>query len=229
MKVHEAVRTRIIIVDDHPLFREGLKALIGRSDMFSVVGEAGCAKEAFDLARQENPGIMLVDISMPGKSGIQFIRELHKVMPDVRFIIISMHANADYIVEAFQAGASGYMVKDSASEGLLRGLETVARGEVFLDSALSGEVVEKLLKARADDQGMEDDPYQSLTSREQEIMRLLAEGLMTREIAKKLFISPKTVENHRANLMKKLNLSSAIELVRYSARLGLIDLDTWAS
>ncbi|MBU1249274.1 MAG: response regulator transcription factor, partial [Proteobacteria bacterium] len=117
----------------------------------------------------------------------------------------------------------------SASEGLLRGLETVARGEVFLDSALSGEVVEKLLKARADDQGMEDDPYQSLTSREQEIMRLLAEGLMTREIAKKLFISPKTVENHRANLMKKLNLSSAIELVRYSARLGLIDLDTWAS
>lgn len=221
-------KQRIVIVDDHPLYREGLKALIGRSDRFSVVGEAGSAVEAFDLARQVDPDIMLVDISMPGKSGIQFIREFREVMPSVRFIVVSMHANADYIVEAFQAGAAGYMVKDSASDGLLRGLRTVAAGEVFLDSALSGEVVEKLLKVRSSEDGSVPDPYQSLTSREQEVMRLLAEGLMTREVADRLYISPKTVENHRANLMKKLSLSTTIELVRYAARLGLIDLDTWA-
>jgi DNA-binding NarL/FixJ family response regulator len=220
---------RVMIVDDHPLFREGLKALIGRSDRFRVCGEAGSAQEALSKVKDVRPDIMLVDITMPGKSGIAFIRELRQIMPDIQFIIVSMHANADYIVEAFQAGATGYMVKDSASEGLLRGLDTVARGQIFLDSALSGEVVEKLLKSRNGRQGAADDPYKLLTPREQEVMRLLAEGLVTREVAERLYISPKTVENHRANIMKKLGLQSTVELVRYAAKLGLIDLDTWAS
>lgn len=220
---------RVMIVDDHPLFREGLKALIGRSDRFRVSGEAGSAQEALSLVKEVRPDIMLVDITMPGKNGIAFIRELRQIMPEIQFIIVSMHANADYIVEAFQAGATGYMVKDSASEGLLRGLDTVARGQIFLDSALSGEVVEKLLKSRNGRQGGADDPYKLLTPREQEVMRLLAEGLVTREVAERLYISPKTVENHRANIMKKLGLQSTVELVRYAAKLGLIDLDTWAS
>lgn len=220
---------RIMIVDDHPLFREGLKALIGRSDRFTVCAEAGSALEAAETVGDVQPDIMLVDITMPGKNGIQFIRELHQSMPQVRFIIVSMHANADYIVEAFQAGATGYMVKDSASEGLLRGLQTVANGEIFLDNALSREVVDKLLKSRDQKEEGVDDPYKSLTSREQEVMRLLAEGLVTKEVADRLYISPKTVENHRANLMKKLGLNSTVELVRYAARLGLIDLDTWAN
>jgi DNA-binding NarL/FixJ family response regulator len=229
MNTNSRTRRSILIVDDHPLFREGLKALISRSENFEVGGEAGTAAEAVDRARELRPDIMLVDISMPGKNGIQFIREMRQMMPETRFVIVSMHANVDYIIEAFQVGASGYMVKDSASEGLLRGLETVSRGEVFLDSALSGEVVEKLLKVKEESGGVGDDPYQTLTAREQEVMRLLAEGLSTRDIAERLYISPKTVENHRANLMKKLGLSSTIELVRYAARLGLIDLDNWAN
>ncbi|MGE4470050.1 MAG: response regulator [Desulfovibrio sp.] len=220
---------RVMIVDDHPLFREGLKALIGRSDRFRVCGEAGTAQEALSKVKDVRPDIMLVDITMPGKSGIAFIRELRQIMPEIQFIIVSMHANADYIVEAFQAGATGYMVKDSASEGLLRGLNNVARGQIFLDSALSGEVVEKLLKSRNGRPAGAEESYKLLTPREQEVMRLLAEGLVTREVAERLYISPKTVENHRANIMKKLGLQSTVELVRYAAKLGLIDLDTWAS
>jgi DNA-binding NarL/FixJ family response regulator len=170
---------------------------------------------------------MLVDISMPGKNGIQMIRELRDALPETRFIIISMHSEADYIVEAFRAGATGYMIKESAAANLIQGLNTVAKGELFLDGALSQEVIFKLLQSKSDITPHRD-PYSSLTSREQEVMRMLAEGMTTKEVAAKLFISPKTVENHRTNLMKKLGLQSTVELIRYSARLGLIDLDTWA-
>jgi DNA-binding NarL/FixJ family response regulator len=138
-----------------------------------------------------------------------------------------MHSKIDYIVEAFQAGATGYIVKESASDRLIPGLETVLHGDYFLDSAISHAVVEKLLKSPLKESRVEDADYGSLTPREQEVMRLLAEGLAVREIAERLYISPKTVENHRSNLMRKLDLHNAIELVRYAARLGLIDVDLW--
>lgn len=218
----------IIIVDDHPLFREGLKTIVSRDKRFTVVAEAGNGKEAVSLGREYQPGIMLVDISMPGKNGIQVIRELKETLPDTRFIVISMHSEADYIVEAFRAGAMGYLVKESAASNLIKGLDTVAKNEMFLDSALSQEVVFKLLQAKDGSVDGASDPYSTLTAREQEVMRLLAEGLTSKDVAAKLFISPKTVENHRTNLMKKLGLNSTVELIRYAARLGLIDLDTWA-
>ncbi|QGY39790.1 response regulator [Pseudodesulfovibrio cashew] len=218
----------LMIVDDHPLFREGLKTIVNRNRNYSVVAEAGNGKDGVALARELRPDIMLVDISMPGKNGIQVIRDLRQFLPETRFIIISMHSEADYIVEAFRAGATGYMIKESAAENLIKGLDTVARGEMFLDSALSQEVVFKLLQAKDDAGESRKDPYSTLTPREQEVMRMLAEGLTSKEVAAQLFISPKTVENHRTNLMKKLGLHSTVELIRYSARLGLIDLDTWA-
>lgn len=219
---------QLMIVDDHPLFREGLKAIVNRDERFTIVAEAGNGKEGIELAKKHCPDVMLVDISMPGKNGIQVIRELKDVLPDTRFVIVSMHSEADYIVEAFRAGAMGYMIKESAANNLVKGLETVAKGELFLDSALSQEVVFKLLQAKSTPSGGESDPYSTLTAREQEVMRMLAEGLTTKEVAAKLYISPKTVENHRTNLMKKLGLQSTVELIRYAARLGLIDLDTWA-
>jgi DNA-binding NarL/FixJ family response regulator len=218
----------IMIVDDHPLFREGLKTIVSRDKKYSVCAEAGSGREGLELARKHRPDIMLVDISMPDKSGIQMIRELKEALPDTRFVIISMHSEADYIVEAFRAGATGYMVKESAAAQLLKGLDTVASGELFLDNALSQEVVFRLLQNNSDSQKGSNDPYSSLTPREQEVMRMLAEGLSPKEVAKQLFISPKTVENHRTNLMKKLELKSTVELLRYAARLGLIDLETWA-
>ncbi|WP_285905830.1 response regulator [Pseudodesulfovibrio pelocollis] len=217
----------LMIVDDHPLFREGLKTIVNRDDKYTVVCEAGNGTDGIRLGKRHQPDIMLVDISMPGKNGIQMIRELKRSLPQTRFIIISMHSEADYIVEAFRAGASGYLIKESAAGSLMRGLDTVARGELFLDDALSQEVVFRLMQAK-DEQSAGRDPYTTLTAREQEVLRLLAEGLSAKEVAAQLFVSPKTVENHRTNLMKKLGLHSTVELIRYAARLGLIDLDTWA-
>jgi len=218
----------ILIVDDHPLFREGLKTIVSRDENFAVCAEAGSGEEGVSLARTHKPDIVLVDISMPDKSGIQMIRELKDELPQTRFVIISMHSEADYIVEAFRVGATGYIIKESAAGQLLEGLNTVAGGNIFLDSALSREVVFKLLQTKSDSENDHDDPYSTLTPREQEVMRMLAEGLTAKGVAKELFISPKTVENHRTNLMKKLGLKSSVELVRYAARLGLIDIETWA-
>ncbi len=222
-----AQRKNIVIVDDHPLFREGLKSIIGRNTEFAVVGEAKNGREGLHLTLKLKPDLVLIDISLPDKSGIELTREIRSQLPDTRVLIISMHSKIDYIAEAFQAGATGYVVKESASNGLLKGLETVIRGDYFLDSSLSHTVVESLLNIPIKQARIRDDEYGRLTPREQEIMRLLAEGLSVKEIATKLFISPKTVENHRSNIMNKLGLHTAIELIRYAARLGLIDVDLW--
>ena len=222
-----AQRKNIVIVDDHPLFREGLKSIIGRNTAYSVVGEAKNGREGLRIALKLKPDLVLIDISLPDKSGIQLTREIRDQLPETRVLIISMHSKIDYIAEAFQAGATGYVVKESASNGLLKALEAVIGGDYFLDSSLSHAVVESLLNIPIKEARIRDDEYGSLTPREQEIMRLLAEGLSAKEIAAKLFISPKTVENHRSNIMNKLGLHSAIELIRYAARLGLIDVDLW--
>jgi DNA-binding NarL/FixJ family response regulator len=154
-------------------------------------------------------------------------RQIRTLLADTRVLIVSMHSKIDYIAEAFQAGATGYVVKESASERLIKGLEYVSRGDYFLDSSVSQQVVKRLMDSPAKDEKITDAAYGNLTHREQEVMRLLAEGLPIKEIGEKLFISPKTVENHRSNIMNKLDLHSTIELIRYAARLGLIDVDLW--
>jgi DNA-binding NarL/FixJ family response regulator len=216
-----------MIVDDHPLFREGLKTIISRNKRYQVIAEAGDSQQGLKLALSLHPDLVLVDISLPDKSGIQLIRELRKVDPNMKMLVVTMHSKVDYIAESFQAGASGYVVKESAAEGLLKGIDTVLNGGYFLDSAVSPQVVEKLMTLPAKDARIRDANYDSLTPREQEILRLLAEGLNVREIADKLCISSKTVENHRTNIMHKLNLQTPIDLLRYAAKIGLIDTDLW--
>ena len=222
-----ANKKTVLIVDDHPLFREGLNSLIVRSRGFEVVGEAGNARDGLKLAKELKPDLVVMDISLPDRSGIEVTRNIRSLLPDTRVMMVSVHSKIARITEAFRAGASGYVTKESAADRLIRGLETVSRGEYFLDSSLSSKVVERLMEFPEKEAKIRDARYERLTPREQQVMRLLAEGLSNKEIGDRLFISPRTVENHRANIMSKLELHSIMELVRYAVKLNMIDVDLW--
>jgi len=217
----------VLIVDDHPFFREGLKSLLARHSGFEVIGEAGDSDEGLRKAKELRPDLVVMDISLPDGSGIEVTRDIRGLLPETRVVILSMHSKIDYITKAFQAGATGYIVKESATEKLSECLEAVSKGKHFMDSSLHRKVVENVMKSREQEAKITDIGYNILTRREQQVMRLLADGLSTKEIAEKLFISPKTVKNHRSNIMSKLDLHSTVELVRYAAKFGLIDVTLW--
>lgn len=220
-------KKRVVIVDDHPLLRAGMKAMIDRSAGYLAVGEAGDVDEAIRLAVEERPDLMTMDVSLPGKSGIDAVREIRKVNPVVKILMVSMHSKFEYVAEAFKAGANGYLVKEATGGKLIQALDTLLAGEFYLDGHTSHELIDKLLRGSDADRGIHDERYNLLSPREQQVMRLVAEGVPSRQIAERLDLSAKTVENHRANLMKKLDVHSKMELVRYAAKLGLIDLDQW--
>jgi DNA-binding NarL/FixJ family response regulator len=222
-----APKKTILIVDDHPLVREGLKSILKPATEYEVVGQAGRAREALHLVKSLKPDLVLLDLSLPDKSGLEICREIRNISPPTRILIVSMHSKVDYIVKAFQAGATGYMTKESATERLLGGIARVLDGEYYMDGSVSHRVVEELMQTPDREMKITDAAYDTLTPREQEIMVLLAEGCSAKKAAEKLFISPKTVENHRTNIMNKLGLHSTLELVRYAARLGLVDVDLW--
>jgi DNA-binding NarL/FixJ family response regulator len=218
---------KVLIIDDHALFREGLKIIIDNDERFEIVGEAGTGGEGLEMAKDLKPDIVILDLGLPDVSGVRIIRSLLEASPGAKIIVVTMYSKIGYIAESFQVGATGYVVKESASDSLLKGMHAVSNGEYFLDGRVSTEVIGSLVNLPIQQADNTDENYAQLTSREQEVMRMLAEGMTIKDISAKLFISPKTVENHKSNIMRKLGLSSAVDLVKYSARIGLIDVDLW--
>ncbi len=217
----------ILIVDDHALFREGLKAIMERNPNYEVIGEVGNGRQALPMVRKLKPDLILVDISLPDQNGIELTRDVRKFSSKTRIMIVSMHSKIDYIVGAFRAGATGYVTKESASDKLLEGISVILKGDYFMDPSVSHKVVKKLVGIQANETKVADASYDTLTPREQEVMVMVAEGFSTTEISERLCINPKTVENHRSSIMRKLNLHSTIEITRYAAKIGLIDIDLW--
>ena len=213
---------KTVLIDDHDTFRAGLRQLIEKHPDFEVAGEGADAKQGEEAVRLLKPDVAVIDLSLPDKSGIQLTRILKAAVPETRIIIVSMHSKIDYIMGALRAGAVGYIVKESVSGCLHNALEAALQEEYYLDSALSREIVGRLLEA-AESSDLSDSTYGNLTAREQEIFRLLAQGNAVSNIADKLCISAKTVTNHRANILSKLDLHSTVDLVRYAAKLGLLE------
>jgi two-component system response regulator NreC len=209
--------TRVLIVDDHALVRSGLRKLLEAEDGFVVVEEAGTADEAVRKARLEKPDIVLLDVTMPGRSGLEAAPEVLEAAPKAKILVLSMQDDPSYVREAFIAGASGYLLKEAADAELVQAIHEVAQGRRYvhpvLGARLAAAEAEAEAKAAAD----------PLSEREREVLRLLALGHTNQEIAKMLYISVRTAETHRAHIMQKLRLSTRAELVRYALAQGLLE------
>jgi two-component system, NarL family, response regulator NreC len=204
----------ILLADDHPVFRQGLRALLER-ERFNVVGEASDGLEAIATAERLQPQIVVIDLAMPSLNGIDAIREIVKRVPRTKAVLLTMHTEEHYVLEALRAGAKGCVSKSQAAEHLLQAIKDVSAGGVYLSPHVSGAVVQAYLAKT-------ELPYDPLTPRERQVLQLIAEGKTTKETAAVLDVSVKTAETHRTNLMEKLDIHSTAGLVRYAIRRGLL-------
>lgn len=210
---------RILLADDHAILRSGLKALLNMEPDLEVVGEASNGREAVQLAKQLNPDIIVMDISMPEMDGLQAAEEIHQLGLPCRIVMLTVHADEDYLFQTLRMGASGYVLKSSADTELIDAIRTAHRGEVFLYPSAVKKLLGEYLRGESGEGRKERDV---LTTREREVLKLTAEGYTNNEIAEKLVISPKTVDTYRQRIMEKLNLHRRSELVRYALDKGLL-------
>ena len=213
-------RLRILLADDHTIVRQGIRKIVEDHPDWEVVAEAGDGREAVRKALELKPDIALLDIGMPLLNGIEAAAQITRRAPAVKVVILSMHPNEAYITRALQAGAKGYLLKDSADTDLIRALTLVSQGKSFFSPAVTKVMLDDYVRHLAA-RGVVD-RYDSLSEREREIFQLVAEGRSNKEIADLLFVSPNTIETHRAHIMEKLDVHSAVELVLYAVRRGLI-------
>jgi len=214
------VRTlRIMLVDDHEVVRLGLKALIQRRPSFDVVAEAGTADEALEKARVQRPDVIVMDVRLPGKSGIDATRDIIKILPDTKVIILTSYADDELLMDAIEAGAAGYVLKQIGSDALLQALEGVARGESLLDPSLMNKVFARLRAATRQERGR---AFAGLTEQEVKILALVAEGHTNREIADQVFLSEKTVRNYVSAILGKLGLAHRSQAAAYAVEHGLL-------
>ena len=212
--------TRILLVDDHAVVRSGLRMLLENERDVEIIGEASSAHEAIEAAMSLRPNVILMDIGLPDLSGIDATREIKKRVPDSAIVALTIHEDEEYFFKMLEAGATGYVPKRAAPEELLTAIRAAASGQVYLYPSLAKLLVRDFLSGGRPSPA--DQPDSELTDREAEVLTYLAEGANNEEIAAALFISPKTVARHRENIMRKLNLHSRSELVRYAIRKGII-------
>jgi DNA-binding NarL/FixJ family response regulator len=209
-------RTRILLADDHAVVRQGFKMILAAQPDMEIVGEAGNGREAVELAQKLKPDVVVMDVAMPELNGIEATRRVNEALPHARVLALSMHKDSVYVREVLRAGARGYLLKDSGADDLVSAVRSVARGEGYLSPAVSDAVLDDYRKHVTD-------PIDLLSSREREVLQMLAEGKTNKEIAGVLNLSVYTVDAHRGRIMEKLNLHSINELVRFAVRNGLID------
>ncbi len=218
-------KIKVLIADDHALLRSGLARLLGEIGEIEVVGEAENGLEAVQKAQELNPDIVLMDISMPVMNGMDATREIKKRSEDVKVLILTVHDNEEYLFQAFQSGAAGYVIKKAADSDLVNAINSVAHGDYVLHPAVTKMMVENYLEKLSWGGKSAPGGNGQLTDREREILKLVAEGYTNREIAGSLFISVKTVDTHKANIMEKLKLHKRAELVHYALRKGFLQVD----
>jgi len=215
-------KIRVLIVDDHTLVRDGIRALLSLVADIEVVGEAANGKEGLEKVKELAPNVVLMDLSMPIMGGLEATRRIHKEFPETKVLALTQYDDSEYVIPVIEAGASGFVTKMGAFSELSSAIQAVYRGESFLSSSAAAALVDEC-RQKAGGEG-ERDPYQQLTDREREVLKLLAEGHTAREIADMLVVSPKTVEGYRTSLMNKLNIHNKTELIKYAIRKRVITL-----
>jgi DNA-binding NarL/FixJ family response regulator len=208
---------RVVLADDHEIVRQGLRAILERAGEFLLVAEAGSGPEVLPVVDRARPDVLVLDVMMPGLNGLEVARRVHHRHPGVKIVMLSVHSNESYVLEALRAGASAYLLKSGSSQELVEAVRTVVSGKRYLSAPLS----ERAIDAYARMAEGTADPYDALTAREREVLQLVAEGRSSQAIAEELGISVRTVESHRGSLLRKLGLGGQVDVVRYCIRRGL--------
>jgi len=211
-------RIRVLVADDHTMVRQGLVGILKASEDIEVVGEAADGAEAVDKATKLKPDVVVLDVSMPHLNGLEAARRIREALTGTRVLVLTMHDDEEYVLKMVRAGASGYLLKDSAASELLAGIRALKGGKPYFGP----HATRALAEAYQSDRPLADDPFERLTDREREIFQLVVEGKTNAQIADMLFISPKTVDNHRTRMMEKLGVHGTAELVRFAAKHKLI-------
>jgi DNA-binding NarL/FixJ family response regulator len=215
-------KIKIVLVDDHRLFLDGIKSLLSEVDFIDIIGEASSGNEALDLLTHIKPDIIMMDISMKGLSGIEVSKEITMLYPDIKIMILSMHTNEEFVINAIKAGAKGYLSKDTSKEELLDAIQIIQEGGECYSKLISENFLKSYVKKYKAEQSLIENKI--LTQREIEILKLAVHGLSNKEIADKLFISTKTVDSHKNNIMQKLKLKNTAEMVLYAVKNKLIEI-----
>lgn len=216
-------KIKVLVADDHTILRQGIKALLDNQAEIEVIGEAKDGREALTLIERLLPDVILMDIAMPGLNGLEATRRIKKKFPKIKVLVLTMYTNEEYVFQILNAGANGYLVKETAFQDLISAIRAVYRDEAFMSPSISKKVINRYTQRVRE---ANDTTCDILTTREREILQLIAEGSSSKKIAEALFISPKTVETHRTHIMDKLNIHNRTDLIKYAIRTGIVDIDS---